>query len=180
LLVSLLAAQGPLSARPAEIILLRHAEKPADEKNPNLSARGEERAKALPSLVTNLPVLAGNGLPSAVFAARPTTHSHSRRAEETVAPLAKALRLPVETPFSAPDAARLARDVLADHAFDGKTVVICWVHDYLPQLARALGVKHPPDWGGHTFDRVWVITYEGDRAVMQNLPQQLLAGDSSK
>ena len=97
-----------------------------------------------------------------------------------MAPTARALRLPVGTPFAATDYAGLARVVLTNRAFDGKTVVICWVHDYIPQLAQALGVRRPPTWSGNTFDRVWVITFDGHRVVMQNLPQHLLPGDSSK
>ena len=178
--VLLLAVTISLSARPAEIILLRHAEKPPDARNANLSARGEQRAKAIPSLLTNSFVLLSNGLPFSIFAARTTPHGHSRRAEETIAPTARELHLPVRTPFAAADYARLAKELLTNKAYDGKTVVICWVHDYIPQLARALGVQHAPNWNGDMFDRVWIITYEGEHALLQNLPQHLLPGDSSK
>ena len=179
LVVSLLASEITVTALPAEVVLLRHAEKPSDDRNPNLSARGFQRAMALPTLLTNTPALTRGGIPTAIFAPRPTAHGHSRRASETITPTARALHLPVLTPFSANEYAALAKEILSNPAFDGKTILICWVHDYLPQLAREFGVRHPPGWSGDTFDRVWAITFTGRRATLQNLPQHLLAGDST-
>ena len=179
-LVMLLMPATSVSARPEEIILLRHAEKPADDRNPSLSPRGLERARALPSLLTNSPAFSGHALPAAVFAPRSTTHGHGRRAEETISPLARELHMPVRTPFAAGDYAKLAKEILSNRAFDGKTIVICWEHDNLPPLARELGVHKPPNWSGGTFDRLWVVTWEGDRAGLRELPQHLLSGDSLK
>src|SRR5947207_1437256 len=89
----LLAGVQPLLARPAEIILLRHAEKPPDESNVHLSATGKERAHALVQLFTNTPALTTNGLSVALFAARPLSRGHSKRPVETLEPLAKYLKL---------------------------------------------------------------------------------------
>ena len=174
----LLAVTPVLQARPAEIILLRHAEKPADDHNPSLSPRGVERAQALPSLLTNLPAFSSHGLPVAVFAPHSTTHGHARRAEETITPLARELHLRVLTPYAAADHARLVKDILANPALDDKTVVICWEHDHLPQLAHELGVPKPPNWSGGTFDRLWVVSTKGEKARLRDLPQHLLPGDS--
>ena len=177
-LVTLLMPATDVVARPAEIILLRHAEKPADDHNPGLSPRGLERARSLPSLLTNSPAFSSHGRPAAVFAPRSTPHGHGRRAEETITPLARELHLRVRTPFAAADHARLAKEVLSNPAFDGKTVVICWEHDDLPQLAHELGVPKPPNWSGGTFDRLWVVTSDGEKARLRDLPQHLLPGDS--
>ena len=49
----------------------------------------------------------------------------------------------------------------------------------LPALAQEFGVQNPPVWDSNTFDRAWVITYEGTVAVMRDLPQDLLPGDST-
>ena len=175
-----LAVAPALCARPAEIILLRHAEKPADDNDPHLSPRGVQRASALPSLLTNNPTLVSNGLPVAIFAPRATPRGHSRRAADTIAPAAQALQWRVETSFAPGDYARLAKHLLSDRALDGKSVVVCWTHDFLPQLAQELGIHSPPNWSGGTFDRLWVITYGSDRAVLRDLPQQLLPGDAAK
>ena len=177
-LMSLLSPVTAVSARPAEIILLRHAEKTADDHNPNLSLRGLERAQALPSLLTNSPAFSNYGPPVACLAPRPTPHGHGRRAEDTIAPLAGQLHLPVSALHAANDHARLAKEVLSNPSFDDQTVVICWEHDDLPQLARELGVQQPLRWNGGTFDRLWVVTWDGDQARLRDLPQHLLPGDS--
>lgn len=168
-------------ARPAQIILLRHAEKPEDESNLHLSAQGKERAQALVQLLTATPVFTTNGLPAALFATQLTLHGHSRRPKETLEPLAKHLKLPIQTPYPAKDYAKLAERVLHDSGYDGKTVVICWVHDFLPQLAHAFGAKpKPADWKHTVFDRVLVITFHGKKVACKNVPQHLLPGDSTK
>jgi hypothetical protein len=176
----LLVAAATALGRPGQIILLRHAEKPADESNPHLSVRGQERATSLVSLFTNNAALLEHGPPVALFAARPTARRHSQRTLETLAPLAAHLKLPVQTPYSAKAYAALARHVLQQRAFEGNSVVICWVHDSLPQLAEALGVPRGPPWQGHVFDRVWIISYSGRAAKLEDFPQQLLPGDTSR
>ena len=175
----LLSAAQSVLARPAEIILLRHAEKPPDETNVHLSATGKERARALVQFLTNTPALTANGLPVALFAAHPLSRSHSKRPVETLEPLSKHLKLQILTPQTATEWSALAKKVLDDPTYDRKTLVICWVHDYLPQLAEAFGVKPKPAlWKGNVFDRVWVITYRGKEGVLNDLPQRLLPGDS--
>jgi len=168
-------------ARPARIILLRHAEKPANESNVHLSRRGEERARALVTFLTTNPALTTNGLPAALFAPKITSRGHSRRAYETLEPLAKHLKLLVHTPYAADNYAALARHVLHDSEYDGKSIVICWVHDFLPELAEALGVRSGPDnWKKSVFDRVWVVSYREHRVSLASLPQNLLPGDSPR
>jgi hypothetical protein len=161
-------------ARPAEIILLRHAEKPADTRIPDLSPRGAERAQALARLLAVWP----DGHPVAIFAARPTAHAPSRRSIETIEPTARELHLPVQTTYSATQLAQLASELTINHAYDDRLVVVCWVHDELPALAQALGVKKAPVWNGKTFDRLWCIQYANGKATLKNLPQRLLPGDS--
>jgi len=169
------------TAQPARIILLRHAEKPADETDIHLSERGQERAQALTAWATNSPAWGASNRPAAVFACQPTPKAPSLRAIETIKPLATRLGLPVQTPFSAKNYAALSRQILDDPALKGKTVVICWVHDELPQLAKSFGVKSGGEkWKKDVFDRVWLITYQDSAAVLNELPQQLIPGDTSK
>ena len=167
-----LAGIQVVPARPAEVVLLRHAEKPSNESNVHLSARGKERALALIQFFTSTPALTTNGPPLALFAARPASHGHSRRPQETLKPLAQHLKLPVLMPFTATEYAGLAKKILDDPAYDGKTVVVCWTHDYLPQLAESFGVKPKPGpWKSSVFDRVWVITFRDQQALLTSLPQ---------
>jgi hypothetical protein len=96
-------------------------------------------------------------------------------------PLARKLNLPIEIPFSSKDYKALAKLVFEDTRLEGKTVVVCWVHDDLPDLAGALGVKHhPAKWKSSEFDRVWLITFHKDKAQLSDLPQHLMPGDSAK
>jgi hypothetical protein len=181
LLLSLFASVEVALAQPARVILLRHSEKPASEADVHLSEEGAARARALvPLLTTNL-LSATNGLPVALFAPQSTAHGHGRRPYETIAPLAAHLKLPVQRPFLAADYRALAKRVLKDPAFEGKTVLICWVHDYLSALAKELGVRpKPSSWKGDVYDRLWVITYRNGRAVLTDSPQNLLPGDSKE
>jgi hypothetical protein len=153
--------------RPAQIILIRHAEKPADPEDPHLSPAGVKRAERLVSFVMTDPTMTRFGLPVAVFATQATKHDNGQRTQETVAPLAKALNLPVQTPYLGKDFAALAKLILANPAYAGKTVLICWNHEEIPRLAAALGVTpEPPKWKGSVFDLVYVISYHDGTAAL--------------
>ncbi len=172
---------GAAVARPTGVILLRHAEKPGEESSVHLSPRGEERARALVQFLAHAPTWFTNGGPLVLVAARIAPSGHGCRPYETLEPLAKQLNLPIQTPFSADDYAALARRVLRDPAYDGKTVVICWTHEFLPGLAEALGVKpKPPAWKGSVYDRVWRISWTDKQASLDSLPQHLLPDDSPR
>ena len=96
-------------ARPAQVILLRHAEKPPEElEDHDLSERGRARAAALaPFLITNR-MCAAYGLPVALFAPRFTSHGHARRPYETLGPLAEKLKMSIQTPCRTDDYGDLA------------------------------------------------------------------------
>jgi hypothetical protein len=152
---------------PAQIILLRHAEEPADPDNPHLSPAGVQRANALVSFIRTNPAMSRLGPPVAVFASRATKHDNGQRSQETVAPLAKALNLPVQTPYLTKDYAKLAKRILANPAYAGKTVIISWTHEDIPKLASALGVKpRPPKWKNSVYDQVYVISYQNENATL--------------
>jgi hypothetical protein len=165
---SAISAHAP-PPRPAQIILIRHSEKPDDPADPHLSKAGVQRAARLVSFITTDPAMTKFGPPVAVFATATTKDDDGQRTQETVAPLAKALSLPVQTPYHGKDYAALARAILANPAYAGKTVFICWNHEVLPQLAAALGVTpKPPKWKGSVFDQVYVISYRDGKASLQN------------
>ncbi len=158
--------QSPVP-RPAQIILIRHADKPADPDDPHLSRAGVKRAKRLVPFITTDPAMTGFGLPVAVFATQATKHDNGQRTQETVAPLARALKLPVQTPYLGKDYPALAKLILGTPAYAGKTVLICWNHEEIPQLAAALGVTpEPPKWKGSVFDQVYVISYHDGKAAL--------------
>lgn len=177
--IALVLLAATVLAQPERIILLRHAEKPADEADIHLSERGRQRADALADWATNSPAWGTNNRPAAVFACKPTAKAPSLRSIETVTPLAARLQLPVQTPFSAKKFAPLAQQILNDPAFNGKTIVICWARDELPQLAESFGVATGSVvCKSKTFDRLWITTLQDTRAVAVSLPQKLLPGDT--
>lgn len=171
----------PVVAKPARVILFRHAEKPADENDIHLSERGRERARALVSFFATQFGVSTNLPPAALFATRQTRGAASLRTRETLEPLAIALKLPIHAPEKAADFALLARRLLESPDYDGKTVVVCWVHDELGDFARALGATpKPKDWKKDDFDRVWVISFKTNGIRCKTILQQLLPGDASE
>lgn len=170
---------APLT-RPKTILLIRHAEKPTDDFDMHLSREGAKRAEALPSLFDNdrsdpFPV------PDFLFAAAESKHSN--RSAETIAPLARALKQTVNVEFSNDQYGKLARELFANPKYAGKTVLICWHHGTLPELAARLSATDVPDkWKDPVFDRVWMVTFdEMNRGKpLMKRPQALMPGDEKK
>jgi hypothetical protein len=173
----------------------------------DLSIRGSARAAALPSLFvpgqTQLacdldldldpPSFAGSyeqipikgtrpRFPTSNFIFATQRSKHSNRPVETVTPLAIALNLHINDGFKDNDAAikKMIVAILSEQAFFGKTILICWHHGKIPQIAKALGIAKPPKWDGKIFDRVWQITFAKGKPKLDDLPQMLLYGDSKK
>jgi hypothetical protein len=164
-------------SQPGRVILFRHAEKPADESNVHLSDAGRWRARMIADWLTRSPSITNAGLPAVLFAARPTRRGHGQRTHETLEPLAARLQLPIHTPNGSEDYALLAQHILNSPECRGKTVVICWTHEFLPQLAAAFGVKPtPPAWKGTVYNRAWVIRFNKGKPSMQTLSQPAING----
>ena len=179
LFTALLLVGHNICGQPAQIILFRHAEKPADAASVHLSGQGEERARDLVSLLGRNSALTSNAPVAALYATRITKHDHSHRTGETLGPLSQDLRLPVNTAFDSDNFILLATFVLKNPAYRGKTVIICWTHHDIAQLAAALGVRpEPPAWKNKTFDRLWLIAYASGEAKLRDLAQHLLSNDS--
>jgi hypothetical protein len=167
LLAALAAPLRSQSAGPAQIILIRHAEKPADPKDPHLSSAGRKRAERLVSFITTDPDMTRFGPPAAIYATATTNDDDGQRTQETVAPLARDLKLQVQTPYHGKEFAKLAKEILANSAYDRKTVLICWNHEVIPELAAALGVKTEPEkWKSSVYDLVYIITYDKGKATL--------------
>jgi len=164
----------PQATRPAQIILFRHAEKPADKENSHLSPEGVRRARKLAGFLSTNPVVNKYGKPVAIFATRTTRDDDGRRTQETVAPAAAALKLAVQTPFLGKDYKQLAKLILGNSAYAGKTVVICWNHDVISDLAAELGVSPPPPaWKAEEYDQVFVISFRGKAAMLTVMAENL-------
>jgi phosphohistidine phosphatase SixA len=165
---------------PKTILIIRHAEKPANDTDPNLSAEGKQRAKALPKLVEKtaerpMPF----PTPDFIFATEKSEASN--RPVETVEPLAKHLKLEIHSKIKNKDFAKLAEELTSKPKFEGKTVLVCWHHGEIQELAMALGVTDAPKFHGSVFDQVWVVTFdEKGRAKLVIRQQALMPGDKKE
>jgi broad specificity phosphatase PhoE len=174
------AQSGEPGTAPRYILIIRHAEKPAEkDPSPDLSPAGIARARVLAGLFT-ASATRPNPFPKPDYIFAASTTKRSRRPLATAAPLGAALGLNVDTRFRNEAVAALARELLERRKYAGKTVLVVWHHGSIPELARALRAKDAPrSWKDSTFDRVWVITYDASgHATFQDRPQQLVIGDS--
>ncbi|GAA0285377.1 hypothetical protein GCM10010302_24550 [Streptomyces polychromogenes] len=178
-------APGPRPpARDALVMLIPHAEKPYpgatgedDEGNEDpgsLAGRGRRRAGELhrlfgPAHGAPLP------RPAALFAAGGPP-SAPARCRQTLAPLATALRVPVQDRFAHGAEAGAARAALDAPA----PVLLCWEPAGIPRLVHALGAHRvrglPAAWPDRS-DLVWTLTRSRGNWTFRELPQRLLPGD---
>jgi hypothetical protein len=184
--VAVWAQQGASAAEvqskaPAMVFIIRHAEKPMDEKDPNLTQRGFQRAQALPALFLRQPgsaMLPPLPRPEALFAAE--TSKHSDRPIETIKPLAQALGLKINHSYEDRETTGVANEILSGK-YAGKVVLICWHHGEIPHLAKALGaVGAPKKWDETVFDRIWMLEWIDGKVQLTTLPEKLLPGDSTQ
>ena len=177
LLLVCLTAQTAVAA-PAQILLLRHGEKP--DSGDELSPKGWERAKALPALLAR-EEFAKYGPPVALFGMSPTKHRGAVRAIQTLKYLSEHLGVPIDQRFRRGEEKKLAHSLMEDPRYEGKLVVVCWEHRELSDILRALGMPDPPRYRGSRFDRAWLVKIDGGKvAGFQDLPQTLLPGDGEK
>jgi broad specificity phosphatase PhoE len=139
-----------LTERPSTtVIFVRHAETdsamPTDD--PPLNARGQQRAELLADFMEDIDVVSGV---NAIYA------SDQRRTQETAAPLAKRLNLPVEI-ADHHDVGGFMDDVLDDH--HGEIVLIVSHADTIAPLIDELhGSKRLAPFGPDDFNRVYIVT----------------------
>jgi hypothetical protein len=173
---------------PAQIIIIRHAEK--DPSSGQLvDPQGLERAAALAYYLTATDYLQNFGPIAAIFAARPVDESdrYIARPIETVMPVAELLQLPVHSPFNGYQTVQIASLLMNSPQYDGKNILICWNHSSIIDLLHAFGYEWPinplvniiayPDCH---FDYTFVLTFPKPNtspAYPSLYFQQLLFGD---
>ncbi len=184
-LAALLLA-GTAYAEPAQVILIRHAEKQPGE--PVLSAKGYKRAALLKDFFMEEATVTHYGAPAAIYAAAPKHEDSSVRSIQTVTPLAKALGLDIDDSYTRGQTGKLVREIMETPAYDGRMVLVCWQHDNLVKIAYGLAeynnsprVGIPLVWDDGSFDRVWILDLKNGRVTaFKDIPQRLLPGDSLK
>jgi hypothetical protein len=164
-LLSLVAGKSSASAEPAQIVLLRHAEKPP--QGAELSEKGWARARALPQVFNSNPQLKMFKTPAALFGMSPSRPGRSVRSIQTLTPLSEATRVNIETQFRGRDFRRLVETILSTPEYDRKQVVICWRREEIPAILEEFGVGPTRDVGQNQYDLIWILTpdHDGNYAV---------------
>lgn len=183
-----------------EILLLRHAEKPGtggdvglgpdgrtDAKS--LTVRGWQRAGGLAALLAPGPLaetMPHFPRPDRIHAsAFRKGGGHSRRPEQTVLPLAAKLQQVVDLRWALHEEDECGAALAAQAG----VVLVCWQHQGLPALARAVAAPQPllelPDgweWPKNRFDMIWFLRRErpGEPWRFTQHCQNLLAGDRAQ
>lgn len=160
------------SAAPQEIIIIRHADKlNQDESGPALSARGMVR-----SIKFAYYFLEKFGEPDFIVAAddqKANGREIAIRSIQTVAPLANMLQIehpdadfPIIHPYPSDSYEQLANDLLENAKFNRKLILICWSHQRIAKLAKALGVTDPiSSWPKYDYDTVYDIKFDSSGRI---------------
>jgi hypothetical protein len=167
-----------LSAKPSQVILIRHAEKPPT--GDGLSSKGFERSIALVPFFTQRPSNSPFGLPVAAYAQASSKNHSSTRPIQTAGPLSTTLGIELITTYTFANIQPMVDEINKNPAYDNQPVLICWSHQKMGDIAGAFGVSPKPTYPHGVYDRLWLITFDSKgNANFQDLPQQLLFGDSA-
>jgi hypothetical protein len=172
------------------VIIIRHAEKPdgsapgldedGHEDDSSLTAVGWQRAQGLVDLFDPARGAPRPGLaaPQRIYAAGVTGDGEGQRTRETVAPLAAALGIPVDTDLGRGDEKKLVKDVIAQ---SGATL-ISWQHGGIPTIVEdfpSVSPAPPTEWPDDRFDVVWTLTRTTDGWHFTQTPQLVLPQDGT-
>lgn len=141
---------------PGRILLMRHAEKTGKTDDIYLSKEGAIRADRL---VTYIPQVFGR--PDFIYAA--ARSKRSIRSIETVKPLAAALGLEVQYHIEDKEFKTLVTEIFSKAEYRGKTIIICWHHGKLPEIAALLGGQpgsYPNPWPQDCFNLILDFRYD--------------------
>jgi broad specificity phosphatase PhoE len=130
------------------IIFVRHAEKVvSSDDDPPLSDAGRVRAAELTRQLVDADVIRGI---DAIYA------TQFRRTQETAAPLADALDIPIHT-YDADDTESVLEEVVRD--YKGKIILVVGHSDTLPALMANLGAsKRVPPIADGEYDNIYVVS----------------------
>ena len=134
---------------PTTVILVRHAEKaivPPENKDPELSLAGQERAKELARMF-------GDSGIKTIYA------TQFKRTQQTVKPLADKLGLPF-TKVEAKKTTELVKQIRTQNA--GQVIFIAGHNNTVPEIIAALGGPQLPIIPETEFDNLYILTVQSD------------------
>jgi hypothetical protein len=172
------AQDGPKNS---VVLIIRHSEDAGS--GDGISPLGQERAAAYKNYFLNFTVDSRRLEPTVIFAAKDSKKSHRPRL--TAEPFAKAAQLKIDTRFGNNQSADLAADLRANQ--QGKVILICWRHPYIPALLGALGANPESlllrgKWPGSVYDWVILLSFDQNGRLIptntRRITEHLLPGDS--
>jgi hypothetical protein len=186
-------SQSQSQRQATKIMLIRHAEKPAPEPPPygvtedgerekeSLTVRGWQRAGALCGFFApsrNSFQDPGLERPQFLYASKFVKRNGSKRALETLTPLAEKLAIRINSNYQKDEFEEMLEEVY----LCAGVVLVSWQHDFLPKLANyILGNKTtaPQEWPEDRYDLVWVFDLDAatSKYGFRQVPQNLLMGD---
>lgn len=176
-----LAAHSQDGPKDALVLIIRHAEDGASGRG--LTQLGKQRAEAYKDYFKNFAVDSKPLEPNVIFAAKDSKQSHRPRL--TVEPFAKGAKLKIDTRFGNNQSAELAADLRENE--QGKRILICWRHQYIQDLLRALGAAPETllpngKWPREVYDWVIMVSFDENGHVIpgstRRITEHLLPGDS--
>jgi hypothetical protein len=172
------AQDGP---KDSVVLIIRHAEDGGPGHD--LAPRGHERAEAYKNYFLNFTVDSKRLEPAVIFAAKDSKQSHRPRL--TAEPFAKAAKLKIDTRFGNTQSTELAAELRANH--QGKVILICWRHPYIPALLGALGANPKTflpngKWPGSVYNWVIQLSFDQDGHLIpsssKRINEHLMPGGS--
>jgi len=173
------------------IMIIRHAEKPisghshgvtpdGDHDHDSLTVSGWVRAGALIELFASASRAPQRGLgsPERIYAAG-FRGDQSKRAIQTVSPLADHLGIEVDTHYQQGNEAHLAKEIRELRC----TTLVCWHHETIHKIVEHLGPvtpQPPQSWPDERFDLVWTFTNTTNAAdgwKFAQVPQLIMSED---
>ena len=182
LTASFLFGDDAPKTHPKTILLIRHAEKPADETDIDLSPEGKKRAEVLSGLFQKSADRT-DPFPAPDFILATKASKRSNRPVETVTPLAKKLKLDINSKYADDEFPKIVEELYSNPKYEGKSVLVCWHHEMIPELASKLGATDVPDkFKGSMFDQVWIVTFDqkGKAKPLVIRQQALVPGDTRR
>jgi hypothetical protein len=176
-----LAAHAQDGPKDAVVLIIRHADD-ADSGD-GLSPLGQERTEAYKNYFLNFTIDSKPREPTVIFAATDSKKSHRPRL--TMEPFAKAANLKIDTRYGNDQSANLAADLRANQ--QGKVILICWRHPYIPALLSALGANPETflpngKWPGKVFNWIILLSFDQDGHLIpsssRRTNERLLPSDS--
>ena len=187
-----------VSAVPARVMIIRHAEKDDDERKVKfgkwniaealpISAQGWIRAYAfVPFFTMDTTIIAdwGGNMIKGLFAVKPGPDYESVREIQTLTPLSEKMNLPINADYALGDMDQMVNYILKASEYNGGLVIISYEHLHIPKLVSAFDKNNSKvtQWPHDVFDWIVYLIFDPQTSQVTQCEiklQKLLYGDAS-